>query len=259
MLGFVSATGCAGLTLGGGFGYLTRRFGWSTDNLAAVDLVTADGRVVRASEQENADLLGPVRRWRQFRRRHRIRIQAAAGGSRCRRGPLRARRRSGRRPRSLSIHRDRGAARADLRGRAGWRRRRPGWRRRCTASRSSPSSSAIRDRSRTPNECWRRSRLRKPGRQHLQRRTHVSQQALLDATQPKGRRYYWKSEYLRAFDPALFTGAIDHASRIVSPHAGDPDLPDRWRAQRTARGSLRRRQPRRRRRAEHRRRGSGRR
>ena len=54
----------------------------------------------------------------------------------------------------------------------------------------------------------------------LQRRTYVSQQALLDATQPKGRRYYWKSEYLRAFDPALFTRAIDHASRIVSPHAG---------------------------------------
>ena len=56
VLGFVSATGCAGLTLGGGFGYLTRRFGWSSDNLAAVDFVTADGRVVRASEQENADL-----------------------------------------------------------------------------------------------------------------------------------------------------------------------------------------------------------
>src|SRR5688572_2301145 len=56
VLGFVSATGCAGLTLGGGFGYLTRRFGWTTDNLASVDLVTADGRMVRASEQENADL-----------------------------------------------------------------------------------------------------------------------------------------------------------------------------------------------------------
>src|SRR5574339_335751 len=61
VLGFVSNTGCAGLTLGGGFGYLTRRFGWTTDNLASVDLVTADGRMVRASERENPDLFWAVR------------------------------------------------------------------------------------------------------------------------------------------------------------------------------------------------------
>jgi len=61
VLGFVSNTGCAGLTLGGGFGYLTRRFGWTSDNLTAVDLVTADGRMVRASERENADLFWAVR------------------------------------------------------------------------------------------------------------------------------------------------------------------------------------------------------
>ena len=53
----------------------------------------------------------------------------------------------------------------------------------------------------------------------LQRRTYVAQQSLLDATQPKGRRYYWKSEYLRSYEPALFTTAIEHASRILSPHS----------------------------------------
>jgi hypothetical protein len=53
----------------------------------------------------------------------------------------------------------------------------------------------------------------------VQRRSYVSQQMLLDATQPKGRRYYWKSEYLRSLDPALFTRAIAHASGIVSPHS----------------------------------------
>src|SRR4030095_5697664 len=53
----------------------------------------------------------------------------------------------------------------------------------------------------------------------LQRRTYVAQQSLLDPTQPKGRRYYWKSEYLRSYEPALFTRAIEHASRILSPHS----------------------------------------
>ena len=44
-LGFISEVGVAGLTLGGGLGYLTRRFGWTVDNLHAVEIVTADGAV----------------------------------------------------------------------------------------------------------------------------------------------------------------------------------------------------------------------
>src|SRR5207244_1612764 len=55
-LGFISMTGVAGLTLGGGFGYLTRRFGWTCDTVRSMDVVTADGRLVRASEKENPDL-----------------------------------------------------------------------------------------------------------------------------------------------------------------------------------------------------------
>src|SRR5688572_21802959 len=61
VLGFVSNTGIAGLTLGGGFGYLTRRFGWSSDNVLSMDVVTADGRVVRANEKENTDLFWGLR------------------------------------------------------------------------------------------------------------------------------------------------------------------------------------------------------
>jgi FAD/FMN-containing dehydrogenase len=59
--GTVSHTGAAGLTLGGGFGRLGRRFGLACDNVAAFDLVTADGRMMRASDKENSDLFWGLR------------------------------------------------------------------------------------------------------------------------------------------------------------------------------------------------------
>jgi FAD/FMN-containing dehydrogenase len=60
-LGINSTTGVAGLTLGGGFGWLTRKFGFTVDNLIAADIVTADGAMRRASETENADLFWAIR------------------------------------------------------------------------------------------------------------------------------------------------------------------------------------------------------
>jgi FAD/FMN-containing dehydrogenase len=60
-LGINSTTGVAGLTLGGGFGWLSRSFGYSIDNLISTDVVTARGELVRASEDENADLFWGIR------------------------------------------------------------------------------------------------------------------------------------------------------------------------------------------------------
>jgi FAD/FMN-containing dehydrogenase len=61
VLGFVSEVGVAGLTLGGGLGYLTRRFGWTVDNLEEVEVVTADGSVRVANREENSDLFWALR------------------------------------------------------------------------------------------------------------------------------------------------------------------------------------------------------
>jgi FAD/FMN-containing dehydrogenase len=59
--GIISTTGVGGLTLGGGIGYLARGYGLSCDNLVSADVVTADGKFVVASENENDDLFWAIR------------------------------------------------------------------------------------------------------------------------------------------------------------------------------------------------------
>jgi FAD/FMN-containing dehydrogenase len=60
-MGVISTTGIAGLTLGGGMGWLIGKHGLACDNVIAMDVVTADGRLLRASEQENPDLFWGMR------------------------------------------------------------------------------------------------------------------------------------------------------------------------------------------------------
>lgn len=60
-VGINSTTGIAGLTLGGGFGWLSRKFGLTVDNLRSASVVTADGKLLRASKDENPDLFWGIR------------------------------------------------------------------------------------------------------------------------------------------------------------------------------------------------------
>ncbi len=59
--GIVSHTGVAGLTLGGGFGWTSRKYGFSIDNLLSAEIVTANGQVITASETENTDLFWAIK------------------------------------------------------------------------------------------------------------------------------------------------------------------------------------------------------
>src|SRR6185312_5897442 len=59
--GLISSTGIGGLTLGGGFGHLSRQYGLSCDNLLAAEVVTADGQVRRVSAKEHPDLFWAIR------------------------------------------------------------------------------------------------------------------------------------------------------------------------------------------------------
>ena len=59
--GAISTTGIAGLTLGGGLGWLMARYGLAADNLVSVELVTADGAITEVSEESDADLLWALR------------------------------------------------------------------------------------------------------------------------------------------------------------------------------------------------------
>ena len=60
-MGVISTTGIAGLTLGGGMGWLIGKHGLACDNVIAMDIVTADGRLLKASERENPDLFWGMR------------------------------------------------------------------------------------------------------------------------------------------------------------------------------------------------------
>ena len=68
----------------------------------------------------------------------------------------------------------------------------------------------------------------KPVGDILQRRPYVTQQSLLDATQPRGRRYYWKSEYLPGIESEVLAKVAEHAARITLAPLRGHRVPARW-------------------------------
>jgi FAD/FMN-containing dehydrogenase len=222
VLGFVSATGIAGLTLGGGFGYLSRSYGWTTDNLISVEMVTADGRVVKASERENDDLFWALRGGggnfgvvTSFEYRlHPVGPEIIAGAIAWRAEDA---------PQVLDMYRKVALdSPRELTCVAGLRLAPPApWLPKDVHGKPIAAlfichSGSIGDGEKlvAPIKAF-----GKPVGDIVQRRTYTSQQSLLDATQPKGRRYYWKSEYLSEFQPDLMGGMIGHAAQISSPHS----------------------------------------
>ncbi len=222
VLGFVSPTGCAGLTLGGGFGYLTRRFGWTSDTLASVDVVTAEGQVLRASEREHSDLFWALRGGggnfavaTSFEYRlHPVGPEVIAGAIAWRGEDAAS---------VLEMYRTVAAqAPRELTCVAGLRLAPPapwlpaGMHGKPIVALFVCYSGPLADAERVLAPI---KSFGHPVGDIVQKRPYRSQQTLLDGTQPKGRRYYWKSEYLRSLEPDVFSRAIDHATRIVSPHS----------------------------------------
>jgi FAD/FMN-containing dehydrogenase len=222
VLGFVSLTGIAGLTLGGGFGYLTRRWGWTADNVVGMDVVTADARPVRASSDENADLFWGLRGGGgNFGVVTGIDYVLRPVGPEVVGGvvawPASAA------PKVLELYRtlvEKAPPELTL----------------TTLLRPAPPApwlpkdmhgkpivALLACYSGKPEEGEKAvapiKSFGNPVGDVLVRRPYTQMQSLLDATQPKGRRSYWKSEYLPLVEPSLCEKLIDHAAKIRSPHS----------------------------------------
>jgi FAD/FMN-containing dehydrogenase len=222
VLGFISATGIAGLTVGGGFGYLTRQHGWTCDTVESMEVVSAAGEILRASADENPDLFWALRggggnfgivtsfEYRLFPVGPEI-----LGGAIAWRGEDAAQ--------VLEAYRDVSArAPRELTCVANLRNAPPApWLPKEVHGKPIIAIFVCHSGAPAQGEAL-LAPLRavcKPVADTVMRRPYAQMQSLLDATQPKGRRYYWKSHYLPGIDRKIIDVAVEHAGRIRSPHS----------------------------------------
>ncbi len=222
VLGFVSLTGIAGLTLGGGFGYLTKRWGWTSDNVVGMDVVTADARVVRASSDENADLFWGLRGGGgNFGVVTGIDYALYPVGPEIVGGVVAWP--ASEAPRILELYRTLAEKAPPELTLVMLMRPAPAAPWLPKDMHGKPIVGLLACYSGKPEEGEKAVASIKsfgsPIGDVLVRRPYTQLQSLLDATQPKGRRYYWKSEYLSRIDPALCEKLMEHAARIQSPHS----------------------------------------
>jgi FAD/FMN-containing dehydrogenase len=222
VLGFVSLTGITGLTLGGGFGYLTRRWGWTADNVVGMDVVTTDACLVHVSSDENPDLFWGLRGGGgNFGVVTGIDYLLYPVGPEIVGGLVAWP--ASEAPRVLELYRTFAEqAPPELTLVAVLRPAPPApwlpkeWH-------GKPIAALLACYSGKPEEGEKvvapLKSFGNPIGDVLVRRPYTQIQSLLDATQPKGRRYYWKSEYLAGVEPELCEQAIEHAARIRSPHS----------------------------------------
>ena len=222
VLGFISEVGVAGLTLGGGFGYLMRRFGWAVDNLHEVQIVTADGAIRTANREINAELFwalrggggnfGVVTRFtfllhpvgptitgglilwdaaraeevpQRLPRAHRVRAPRAG---RCRGHPDRA---------ACTVHPAALARSAHHRH-----------------PRLSQGAGADADADLTAVRA-----LGDPIVDLIAERPYIEQQSIMDGTEPKGQHYYWKAEHLPALSSRFLEAFRDGALKVPTVHS----------------------------------------
>jgi len=222
VLGFVSNTGITGLTLGGGFGYLTRRYGWTVDNVRSFEIVTADGAVRRVSESSEPDLFwGLCGGGGNFGVVTQIEYDLHPVGPEIYGGAIAWKFEDA--ADVLEMYRKVNAAAPPEQMLVG-------------AVRPAPPAPWL------PKEVHgqliamifvcdtgpideaeeRAAALKSFGNpvgDVLMRRPYTSQQSLLDATQPDGRRYYWKSEYMPGVEQGFIDEVIRQGAKIRSPHS----------------------------------------
>ena len=222
VLGFVSLTGITGLTLGGGIGYLTRRWGWTSDTVTGMDLVTADGKLVRASGEENDDLFWGLRGGGgNFGVVTGIDYELHPVGPEIVGGIVAWP--ASEAPRVLELYRTLAEETPPELTLVALMRPAPPAPWLPKERHGSPIVAILACYSGDPAEGEKAVSVLKsfgtPIGDILTRRPYLQMQSLLDATQPKGRRYYWKSEYLPRIEPDLVDRVMTHASKIRSPHS----------------------------------------